>query len=74
MLFRSLVTFAVDHDRALRMAGQMPAGVVRVAESGVRGPDDAGRLYRAGYHAVLVGETLVTSGDPAAAVRSLTHA
>jgi indole-3-glycerol phosphate synthase len=71
---RDLVTFAVDHDRALRMAGRMPAGVVRVAESGVRGPHDAGRLYRAGYHAVLVGETLVTSGDPAAAVRSLTHA
>ena len=71
---RDLVTFEVDHDRALRMAGLMPAGVVRVAESGVRGPDDAGRLHRAGYHAVLVGETLVTSGDPAAAVRSLTLA
>lgn len=71
---RDLVTFAVDHERALRMAGQMPPQVVRVAESGVRGPDDAGRLYRAGYHAVLVGETLVTSGDPAAAVASLVSA
>ncbi|MFZ9628812.1 MAG: indole-3-glycerol phosphate synthase TrpC [Ilumatobacteraceae bacterium] len=71
---RDLVTFAVDHDRALRMAGVMPAHVVKVAESGVRGADDAGRLYRAGYHAVLVGETLVTSGDPAAAVAALTHA
>ena len=56
---RDLVTFEVDHDRALRMAGLMPAGGVRVAESGVRGPDDAGRLHRAGYHAVLVGETQV---------------
>lgn len=71
---RDLVTFAVDHERALRMAGQMPPQVVRVAESGVRGPDDAGRLYRAGYHAVLVGETLVTSGDPAGAVASLVAA
>lgn len=71
---RDLVTFAVDHERALRMAGQMPPDVVRVAESGVRGADDAGRLYRAGYHAVLVGETLVTSGDPAAAVAALVAA
>ncbi|MEY4607131.1 MAG: indole-3-glycerol phosphate synthase [Actinomycetota bacterium] len=71
---RDLVTFAVDHERALRMAGVMPSHVVKVAESGVRGPDDAGRLYRAGYHAVLVGETLVTSGDPAGAVAALVAA
>ncbi len=68
---RDLVTFQVDHERALRMAGVMPGGVVRVAESGVRGPADAASLYAAGYHAVLVGESLVTSGDPAAAIRGL---
>ncbi|MDP2289776.1 MAG: indole-3-glycerol phosphate synthase TrpC [Actinomycetota bacterium] len=71
---RDLVTFQVDHERAVRMAGVMPPGVVRVAESGVRGPDDAASLYAAGYHAVLVGESLVTSGDPAAAIRGLTRA
>jgi indole-3-glycerol phosphate synthase len=49
----------------------MPAGTVRVAESGVRGRDDAVALAAAGYHAVLVGEHLVTSGDPAAAVARL---
>lgn len=68
---RDLVTFAVDTDRALRMAPQMPAGVVRVAESGITGPADAAALARAGFHAVLVGEHLVTSGDPADAVRML---
>lgn len=68
---RDLVTFQVDHDRALRMAGVIPDGVVRVAESGVRGPDDARALHVAGYHAVLVGETLVTAADPAAAIRGL---
>jgi len=68
---RDLVTFQVDHERAVRMAGVMPAGVVRVAESGVRGRADGASLYAAGYHAVLVGETLVTSGDPAAAIRGL---
>ena len=68
---RDLVTFAVDHERAVRMAGQMPTGVVRVAESGVRGPEDAVALRRAGYHAVLVGETLVTSSDTCASLKSL---
>lgn len=68
---RDLVTFAVDHERAVRMASQMPAGVVRVAESGVRGADDARSLRNAGYHAVLVGETLVTAGDVCASLRAL---
>jgi indole-3-glycerol phosphate synthase len=68
---RDLVTFEVDTDRAVRMAPQMPAGVVRVAESGVRGVDDAQRLADAGYHAVLVGESVVTAGDHAAAVAAL---
>lgn len=68
---RDLVTFQVDHERALRMAGVIPDGVVKVAESGVRGRDDAAALHAAGYHAVLVGETLVTSTDPADSVRLL---
>lgn len=71
---RDLVTFEVDHERALRMAAVMPPGVVRVAESGIRGAQDAAILYAAGYHAVLVGESLVTSGDPAAAIEALTRA
>lgn len=68
---RDLVTFAVDHERAARMAVAFPSGVVSVAESGVRGADDAAVLAAAGYDAVLVGESLVTSGDPAAAVAAL---
>ncbi len=68
---RDLVTFEVDHDRAQRMAAAIPDGVLKVAESGVRDRDDARRLADAGYDAILVGETLVTSGDPAAAVRAL---
>jgi indole-3-glycerol phosphate synthase len=68
---RDLVTFRVDHDRAVRMAGVIPDSCVKVAESGVRGGDDARSLAAAGYDAVLVGETLVTSGDPAATIREL---
>ena len=71
---RDLVTFQVDHERALRMAGVMPPGVVRVAESGVRGAGDAAILHAAGYHAVLVGESLVTSSDPVTAIQALTSA
>jgi indole-3-glycerol phosphate synthase len=68
---RDLVTFEVDQDRAIRMAPQMPEGVVRVAESGVRDRSDAAALAEADYHALLVGETLVTSGDPAKEIRRL---
>jgi len=71
---RDLVTFTVDTARAVRMAPQMPTGVVRVAESGITGPADAAVLAEAGYHAVLVGEHLVTSGDPEAGVADLRHA
>ena len=68
---RDLVSFRVDHERAVRMAGVIPDHAVKVAESGVRGADDARSLRAAGYDAVLVGETLVTSGDPAAAIADL---
>lgn len=68
---RDLSTFEVDHDRALRMAAVMPVGVVKVAESGVRGAADALDLARAGYDAVLVGEHLVTAADPGAAIGAL---
>lgn len=68
---RDLVTFQVDRERALRMAPMIPDGIVKIAESGVRTSQDAWELAQAGYHAVLVGEALVTSGDPGAQVRSL---
>jgi indole-3-glycerol phosphate synthase len=68
---RDLVTFQVDHERAARMAAAIPATVTKVAESGVRDRDDAERLADAGYDAILVGETLVTSADPAQALRDL---
>lgn len=68
---RDLVTFAVDTDRAVRVAASLPPDAVRVAESGIAGPEDIGPLVAAGFDAVLVGESLVRSSDPAAAVRAL---
>jgi indole-3-glycerol phosphate synthase len=63
---RDLRTFEVDEDRAERVGAAIPAGVVRVAESGIRSRSDVARLEQAGFDAVLVGETLVRSADPAA--------
>jgi indole-3-glycerol phosphate synthase len=61
----------VDTARAERVAKVLPDHVVRVAESGIRGADDARRLADAGFDAVLVGESVVTAGDPAGAVAAL---
>ena len=68
---RDLVTFQVDNARAARVGAAIPATAVRVAESGIRGPEDAAALAAAGFDAVLVGEMLVTSGDPEAACAAL---
>ena len=68
---RDLVTFQVDHKRAVRRGGVIPDSAVKVAESGVRGADDARLLEAAGYGAVLVGESLVTSDDPKRALVEL---
>src|SRR5579859_686511 len=68
---RDLVTFEVDTGRAERVVSAIPGGVVKVAESGIRGGADARRLADAGFDAVLVGESLVSSPDPAAVIRGL---
>jgi indole-3-glycerol phosphate synthase len=68
---RDLVTFQVDHERAVRVGRSIPDTVVRVAESGVRHAADARALRAAGFDAILVGETLVTAGDPAATIAEL---
>ncbi|MEY2473403.1 MAG: indole-3-glycerol phosphate synthase [Actinomycetota bacterium] len=68
---RDLRTFEVDHDRALRLGAKIPGDVVRVAESGVRDAGDARRLRDAGFDAILVGQTVVTAGDPSEMARSL---
>lgn len=68
---RDLASFRVDHERAARCREAIPAGIVCVAESGIRGPEDARRLRHLGWDAILVGETLVVSDDPVAAVTAL---
>lgn len=68
---RDLRTFQVDLDVSLRLAVKIPAGVLKVAESGIHTPGDVNRLRAAGYQAFLVGEHLMKAGDPANALRAL---
>jgi indole-3-glycerol phosphate synthase len=68
---RDLATFTVDRDLAAKLRPAMPDGAVTVAESGVRDRADAEGLAAAGYDAILVGESLVTSPDPGAALAEL---
>ena len=68
---RNLKTLEVDRGTFARLAGHIPAGIVKVAESGVRGPHDVLEYARAGAGAVLVGESLVIGGRPREAVADL---
>ena len=71
---RNLSTFQVTLETSLRLAEHMPAGALRVAESGIGSADDVRRLREAGFTAFLVGEHLMKSADPAAALRELVAA
>ncbi|HEY5247923.1 MAG TPA: indole-3-glycerol phosphate synthase TrpC [Dermatophilaceae bacterium] len=68
---RNLKTLEVDRGTFGRLAPHLPSGIVTVAESGVRGPDDVIEYARSGASAVLVGECLVTGGRPREAVADL---
>lgn len=71
---RDLHTLEVDQDVFARISPGLPNDVLRVAESGVRSTADLLTLAGAGADAVLVGETLVTSGNPRSKVAELVTA
>jgi len=71
---RNLHTLEVDRDVFARLAPGLPPQVLKVAESGVRGPGDLMTYAGHGADAVLVGEGLVASGDPKAALVQLVTA
>lgn len=71
---RDLTTLEVDRKVFAKVVPYIPDGVVRIAESGVRGPHDVIEYARAGADAVLVGESLVTGRDPRSAVADLVAA
>jgi indole-3-glycerol phosphate synthase len=71
---RDLRTLEVDRTAFATLAPAIPDPIVRVAESGVRGPHDLIAYANAGADAVLVGESLVTGRDPRSAVADLVAA
>jgi indole-3-glycerol phosphate synthase len=71
---RDLATLEVDRTVFARLAPQIPDGIVKIAESGIRGPHDLLAYAASGADAVLVGESLVTGKDPRSAVADLVTA
>lgn len=71
---RDLTTFELDQELFGRLASAFPADAIKVAESAVKSPADVLAYRRAGADAVLVGEALVTGGDPAEAVSAFIEA
>ncbi|MBK5216242.1 MAG: indole-3-glycerol phosphate synthase TrpC [Propionibacteriales bacterium] len=71
---RNLKTLEVDRDTFERLAPKIPDHIVRVAESGVRGPHDVIEYAKQGANVVLVGETLVKDDNPRSTVADLVAA
>ncbi len=71
---RDLNSFEVTLETSLRLSERIPADIVKVSESGIHSAHDIRMLQSAGFQAFLVGEHLMRSGDPAAALRYLMEA
>ena len=68
---RDLRTLKVNLETAFQLAERFPGNVVRVAESGIQSGNDITRLRAAGYHAFLIGESLMRAASPNEALKSL---
>jgi indole-3-glycerol phosphate synthase len=68
---RDLRDFSVDVGRTERLMEDMPPGAIVVSESGIAGSEQLRRLREQGVEAVLVGESLMRSADPAGSLRAL---
>ncbi|RYZ00464.1 MAG: indole-3-glycerol phosphate synthase TrpC [Chitinophagaceae bacterium] len=64
---RDLKTFSVDLDRSVRLAHSLPSGTLKIAESGIRTPEDLLFLREQGFDGFLIGERFMKERDPGAA-------
>ncbi len=67
---RDLQTFSVSLETSVQLAPMAPYGSVLISESGIESADDISRLRSFGYHAFLIGESLMRAGDPETALRA----
>lgn len=70
---RNLKTFAVDINRSLKMAKQIPGGMVKIAESGISDVATIERFKDAGFHGFLIGEIFMKDADPAKAFETFVN-
>lgn len=68
---RNLKTLEIDLDAFTKLIPEIPANLIRVAESGISQRSEVEVAASAGANAILVGETLVRSGNPRAAINQL---
>ena len=68
---RNLHTFEVSLETSLSLAKEAPRGALLISESGLNNSTDLARLRDAGYHGFLIGESLMRSQNPGAALRDL---
>ena len=71
---RDLKTFIVDIDRSLRMAEQIPADKIKIAESGIGSAEVVQRFHHAGFRGFLIGETFMKTADPGQAFQQFVQA
>ena len=70
---RNLRTLDVDPGACDALVGEIPPGCVAVAESGIRSLADVGHLHAIGYQALLIGEWLMSAGDPRTMLKAITE-
>lgn len=68
---RNLKTLGVNFETSFKLRAKMPSGCIAVSESGIKTSADLRRILEAGFHAVLIGERLMTQPDPGEALRQL---
>jgi len=68
---RNLKTLEIDLNAFTQLIPEIPSSIIRIAESGISARSEVEVAQSAGAQAILVGETLVKSGDPRAAIDQL---
>lgn len=65
---RDLTSFSTDISNSLKLIEALPSGILKIAESGIKTPEDLKRLSNVGFNGFLIGEALMSSPSPAAAL------
>lgn len=69
---RDLTSFNTDISNSARLVEHLPHGIVKIAESGIKSPEDLARLKSVGFDGFLIGEAFMSTPDPGATFRKFT--